>query len=68
MATVCEPVIEHFAPPGFALGRTAALAVIDRIEDPSIDPIRTLLPCTLHPGASVAPVHAVPAPDFPPPG
>jgi DNA-binding LacI/PurR family transcriptional regulator len=55
MADVCEPALDHWAPPGFALGRAAALALIDRIEDPSIAPIRTLLACAPGGGASVAP-------------
>jgi DNA-binding LacI/PurR family transcriptional regulator len=55
MAAVCEPVVDHFAPPGFELGRAAALALIDRLEDSTVPPIRTLLACTYSRGDSVAP-------------
>lgn len=55
MAAMCEPALEHFAPPGFELGHAAALTLIDRIDDPSIPPTRTVLACTPGDGASVAP-------------
>ena len=54
MAAVCEPVVDHFAPPGFELGRAAALALIDRLEDSTVPPIRTLLACTYSRGDSAA--------------
>jgi DNA-binding LacI/PurR family transcriptional regulator len=55
MAAFCEPALVHLAPPGFELGHAAALSLIDHLEDPSAPPIRTLLPCVLGEGASLAP-------------
>ena len=54
-ASFADPALDHLAPPGAALGRAAAHALIDRLEDPEAAPIRTLLPCTPMAGASVAP-------------
>jgi DNA-binding LacI/PurR family transcriptional regulator len=55
MAAVCEPPLVHLAPSGFELGHAAALSLIDHLEDPSTPPIRTLLPCVLGEGLSLAP-------------
>jgi DNA-binding LacI/PurR family transcriptional regulator len=58
MAAVCEPALVHLAPPGFELGHAAALSLIDHLEDPSAPPIRSLLPCVLGDGVSLAPPRA----------
>ncbi|WP_158590135.1 LacI family DNA-binding transcriptional regulator [Amnibacterium setariae] len=55
-AALCEPPLVHSAPPGYDLGHAAARALIDLVEDADAEPIRTLLPCVLGEGASVAPV------------
>lgn len=54
-AAVCDPMLDHLAPPGEELGRAAVLALIDHLEDPSVPPLHTLLPCTPGSGGSLAP-------------
>jgi DNA-binding LacI/PurR family transcriptional regulator len=54
-AAMCEPTLVHLAPPGFELGHAAALSLIDHLEDPAAPPIRSLLPCVLGEGLSMAP-------------
>jgi len=54
-AELCEPPLEHAAPPGQELGRLAAHALIDLLEGRDAEPVHRLLPCVLAPGESVAP-------------
>lgn len=54
-ASFADPALDHLAPPGADLGRAAAHALIDRLEDPDWTPIHTLLPCVPVAGASTAP-------------
>jgi DNA-binding LacI/PurR family transcriptional regulator len=58
MAAVCEPALAHLAPPGYELGHAAALSLIDHLDDPSAPPIRSVLPCVLGDGESLAPPRA----------
>lgn len=54
-AAFSDPVLDHLAAPASELGRAAAIALIDRLEDPAVPPIRTLLPCTPVAGGTLAP-------------
>lgn len=52
-AAFSDPMLDHLAAPGLALGRAAADALIDRLEDPATPPIHTLLPCVYVAGGTV---------------
>lgn len=55
VAAFCEPPLVHSSPPGYELGHAAAIALIDLLDDPDVEPIRTLLPCRFGEGDSVGP-------------